>query len=309
MPAVGIDTAKNKIDVAYRGSVRTIARNESSVMQVLDALPRPCQIVIEPTSRYHRMVVEVARGCGHEVRLVETCKFSKYKDSLDLRCSNDKKVALALERYAEKEWDAIPARVPAPKAMEQLRDLISLRESQLRLKIAFESAQSEFGKAPAKSNLALKAMEASIADLDKKITRIASKNPLYKVLLNMDGVGPVSAPVLVWLFEAHDFKDVDELIAFVGLDVRIRESGKFKGHRKLSKRGWPVIRKYGYCMANAMRSIDDLKPLFEKYDKRGMRAKATNMIVFRKLLRAAFAIAKHGEQYDRATFLKPRKTS
>lgn len=309
MPAVGIDIAKNKIDIAFNGSVRTVSRSEGSMMQVLDALPHPCNIALEPTSRYHRVVVEAARACGHEVRLVETCKFSKYKESLDLRCSNDKKVALALERYAEKEWDKLPARLPASKEMESLRDLISLRESQVRQKVAVEAAMSEYGKAPAKCEAVVDAFEKCIADLDRRIHRIASKSRYYALFVKMDGVGRVSAPVLVWLFGAHDFKDVDELIAFVGLDVRIRESGKYKGARKLSKRGWPVIRKYGYCMAGSLRTSKEMKPLFERYENRGLKAKATNMIVFRKILRAAFALVRHGVQYDRATFLKPGKVS
>ncbi len=49
---------------------------------------------------------------------------------------------------------------------------------------------------------------------------------LYSRLLEMDGVGPATAAALVWLLGSRRFATPDRAVAFAGLDVRVRESGR-----------------------------------------------------------------------------------
>ena len=46
------------------------------------------------------------------------------------------------------------------------------------------------------------------------------------------GIGPINAAALVAIFHRGVFSKSDAFIAFMGLDVRVRESGYFKGKRK-----------------------------------------------------------------------------
>jgi transposase len=61
------------------------------------------------------------------------------------------------------------------------------------------------------------------------------------------GVGPLTAPAIVATYHRRQFRNDDAFIAFMGMDVRIRESGRFRGrqhsHRQpyqlaLRERGW-----------------------------------------------------------------------
>lgn len=56
-------------------------------------------------------------------------------------------------------------------------------------------------------------------------------------------VGPLTALAMVAAYRRGRFRSVDAFIAFMGLDVRIRESGQFRGRRKLTKNGEPELRR------------------------------------------------------------------
>src|SRR5699024_7864388 len=52
----------------------------------------------------------------------------------------------------------------------------------------------------------------------------------------IEGVGLLKATALVMGFLRGEFRNSDAFIAFLGLDVRVRDSGKQRQRRKLSKR-------------------------------------------------------------------------
>jgi len=58
---------------------------------------------------------------------------------------------------------------------------------------------------------------------------------------------------LIRAYHRGAFASRDTFIAFLGLDVRRRESGYFKGKRKLTKRGPVELRRLLYCAAKPAR--------------------------------------------------------
>ncbi len=69
------------------------------------------------------------------------------------------------------------------------------------------------------------------------------------LLRSIPGVGPLTALVLVEAYYSGHFSHRDPFIAFLGLDVRSKDSGKFKGRRKLSKCGSAEARRLLYNAA------------------------------------------------------------
>ena len=57
------------------------------------------------------------------------------------------------------------------------------------------------------------------------------------------GIGPLSALALTATFHQGTCRSADALIAFMGMDVRVRQSGRWKGKRKLTKKGDPEVRR------------------------------------------------------------------
>jgi Transposase IS116/IS110/IS902 family len=96
----------------------------------------------------------------------------------------------------------------------------------------------------------------------------------------------------------------DALIAFVGFDPRPRESGKYRGKRKLSKRGDPEIRRLGYMAAKTFARLEIGQPLYERYRQRGFSATATYVILIlaRKILHLAHALVTKNTFFDAKIF-------
>ena len=75
------------------------------------------------------------------------------------------------------------------------------------------------------------------------------------------GVGPLTAVAMVATFHRGEFQSVDAFIAFMGLDVRVRDSGKFKGRRKLTKKGDSELRRLLYNMRRSQfRTLNGPRP-------------------------------------------------
>lgn len=305
MTNIGNDVALEWVDFGVNGKVTRIKRTQQDLVHAFNKYPKGSRVLLEPTGRYHRLVVECARKAGHEVKLVDPYAFSLYRRSLSPRASTDKICALLLARFAEKEWERVPEYKPLSKCLQRLKDLLEMRETQTQIRVALEQSMAEAKGLPSSSKRALRGLEQAVRDIELQIFTIVKSDPLFAEFKAMDGVGDLNAAALVWLFRAFSFANSDQVVAFVGLDVRVRESGKFIGQRKLTKRGPRLMRRLLYCAANSLRRTEHFKPLFAKFHAKGIRTRGVNSIVSRRILRAAFQIACNGARYDRAKFYTP----
>jgi transposase len=102
------------------------------------------------------------------------------------------------------------------------------------------------------------------------------------------------------LGEVERFQRSDQVVAYAGLDVTVRESGKWKGQRKLSKRGSGELRRTLYL--TAMRCVRQEDSAFGAYYRalsaRGLQGKAALMAVMRKMLVVAYHLLRRGDCYD-----------
>ncbi|HEX4206329.1 MAG TPA: transposase [Ktedonobacteraceae bacterium] len=118
----------------------------------------------------------------------------------------------------------------------------------------------------------------------------------------MGGFGPKTVAVLrAELGDAQRFARTDEVIAYGGMDIEIKESGLWKGQAKLSKRGSGLLRRMLYMAA--LRSISLEGSAFGAYYQRlvarGLKKGSALMAVMRKMLAVAAHLLRHeGEKFD-----------
>ena len=96
------------------------------------------------------------------------------------------------------------------------------------------------------------------------------------------------------------FQRSAQVVAYAGLDVTVRESGKYKGQRKLSKRGSGELRRTRSLAA--MRCVRREGSAFGAYYQalgaRGLKGNAALVAVMRKMLVVAYHLLKSGEPDD-----------
>ena len=88
------------------------------------------------------------------------------------------------------------------------------------------------------------------------------------------------------------------MLAFAGCEPRIRESGKWKGQSKVSKRGSGQLRLALYLIANTIRMNDDyFRAVYDEKIKTKHHSVAL-FYVIRKLLEVLCSLHRSGRKYS-----------
>ena len=120
-------------------------------------------------------------------------------------------------------------------------------------------------------------------------------------LLGVPEFGPTTVAVLrAELGDLTRFTRIDQVVAYVGLDLQVKQSGKWKGQTKLSKHGSGRVRRILYLAA--LRSIH-LEPspfgaYYQRLVARGMKKGMAVVAVMRKMLIVAVHLIQTEERYD-----------
>jgi transposase len=140
-------------------------------------------------------------------------------------------------------------------------------------------------------------LESQVAELDQEIDRRYGQLDAY--LLTIPGLGPTTAPAIyAEIGDISRFTDSDQLVALVGVDPQLHQSGQTAGQTKMSKRGSPSLRR---AMWHAALTASRLDPMFQAiYDrqrKRGKHHLVALSHVANKLTRVIYSVLKGQRAY------------
>lgn len=119
------------------------------------------------------------------------------------------------------------------------------------------------------------------------------------VLTSIPGIGDWLATVLLAeMGNATRFRSGDALIAYAGLDPRVKQSGAMLRTGRLTKRGSPHLRWALCCAANGSRKFDpELRAFYERKRAEGKRHTAALCATARKLTYRVHAVLRRGTPY------------
>lgn len=143
--------------------------------------------------------------------------------------------------------------------------------------------------------------QSNLEHLQEEIEQLLTDDPRAKGLLAVAEFGPMTVAALrAELGELDRFARMDQVVAYAGMDLQIKQSGKWKGQTKLSKRGSGRLRRILYLAA--LRSIRlQASPFGQYYHRlveRGMKKGMAVVAVMRKLLIVAAHLIQTQEDYD-----------
>src|SRR5216684_814709 len=142
---------------------------------------------------------------------------------------------------------------------------------------------------------------ANLAQVEHELDQLLDRDQGASNLKSTPEFGRKTVAVLrAELGDVTRFQRVDQVVAYVGLDLQVRQSGQWKGQVKLSKRGSGRVRRVLYMAA--LRSIRLPASAFGAYYRRligrGMKARDALMAVMRKMLIVAYHLLRSNETYD-----------
>ena len=147
-----------------------------------------------------------------------------------------------------------------------------------------------------------------LQDLQEKIARVESRiRDRYQViesqLKSITGIGAIVGPVI--LSELGDLdrfrgnKPAKKILAMAGLDPRVRDSGKFKGHRRMSKRGSRSLRTALFQAASMARlHSPGFGAIYERQKAKGKHHYVAVSHVARKMVEVIWAVHKSDRPFS-----------
>ena len=296
---VGIDVAKYTLEwsAGPEGRIQH-TRNEPRLiaalvrtMVVLD----PERIVIESTGGYERRLVAKLAEAGLPVVVVNPRRVRSFGEGMGFLAKTDAIDARLLALFGEK---ARPPLRPILQGTDRLLADLVARRRQLVGMIVAEKNRKDTAPAAVQRTIepVLRTLQKLVRQLEQRIDAMLRQDPdrgeLLALLQTVPGVGPAVARTLLIDLPELGHLGRREIASLVGVAPFARDSGTFRGARRI-RGGRASVRTALYLAAmTASRFNPTLAELYQRLRQAGKPPKLAFIAVARKLLVALNAIAR-----------------
>lgn len=301
---VGIDVAKDRLDVAVLGDRQTVqVDNTQKGINELVAWTQelePELIVVEATGGYQRTVVEGLFEAGLAVAVVNPARVRQFARACGLLAKTDKLDAQVLAEFgqrvqprryegrseAEKELSALLVR------RRQLEEMLKAEQS--RLRTVHQSLKSSVERIMA-------CLKEEKKLLDEQICRFMQEREVWQeqgeILSSAPGVGVVTTATLLADLPELGKLDRKQIAALVGVAPMNFDSGKKRGYRK-TKGGRGDVRSVLYMSTLVATRYNPLiRAQYQQLLKRGKVKKVALTACMRKFLTILNAMMRDGKPF------------
>lgn len=271
------------------------------------------------------------------MRLAQPKRAKSFLESIQARAKTDRLDSKGLALYAlAHELPPYPLKTPMA---EQLDQLLCARRGLSQAIASLEARRRELPHAAPWLEESISSLKQQRKELDKQIVQVPqtadttattsalpqtalpqvdppletdppthaspavanySYAALIKELQRVPGFGPVVASTVVSRLTSRHFSNADKFVAYIGMDIAIKQSGNSKGNGGLTKQGDAELRRVLYLAAQAsLRATDS--PFREQYERervKGLSSTAALCAVARKMARLCWSLVTSGQTYD-----------
>jgi len=295
---VGIDVSKDHVDVHVRPDVTVFActTDPGGLADLVNRLAplQPHLVAMEASGGYEAVVAAALAEAGLPVAIVNPRQVRKFAGAIGRLAKTDAIDAGVIAHFA----DAIrPAPKPMPDAlMLRLRELLARRrqlvlminaEKQRLAKAADKLAQRSF-------KTILRSLEAERARIDRAIDTLIEDSPLFcarqDLLKSVPGIGDVVARTLIVELPELGTVDRHQIAALAGVAPMNRDSGRYRGKRRIQGGRVEVRAPLFMACLVAIRHNPPLRRFYQRLREAGKPARLALVAVMRKLLTTLNAI-------------------
>lgn len=300
---IGVDVAKDELVIASSrsGECLTVSNSKQAIGAYLKSLSGPVAIAIEATNVYHLEFVEQAYRRGHTVHLIDGYRLKRYRESIGGRAKTDVSDAKLLLRYLTHEQEELRPWSPPPEGYHQVQGLLRRRAVLVQAQTTLRQSLQGMPELRATTAALLRKMQQVDRLILKRLRDAVARlgwMPDVRRCAAIEGIGPLSSIALAMLYRRGHFNSADAYIAFMGMDVRVRDSGQSQGRRKLTKKGDPELRRLLYMAAMTACRSSTWKPFYQRALARGLTRIQALVALARKLARIAFALFRNQSVYQ-----------
>lgn len=266
-------------------------------------------ITTEPTGIYHENLAYSLYEKGYKLHLVLPNQAKMFAESLGMKLKTDKVDAKALARMgAERKmrvWQPISKYLRNLKSLT--REYKQRTEQQTQVKNQLHALKNSYNPNPVAIKRTqelinfiqgqIKSIYKDIKNFIKKDRKLAHK---IDIITSINGIGLLSAAIVVAETDGFaQFTNAKQLQSYAGYDVSIKQSGKWSGKVKISKKGNSAIRAALYMPATtAIKHNKVFKAFNQRLLEKGKNSMVANAAVQRKLLVLIFTLWKNDTYFD-----------
>jgi transposase len=302
---VGIDVSKAKLDISDGRQRWQDANDADGISELVKKLKElaPTLIVLESTGGYERLALGELYLAGLPVARVNPGRVREFAKSIGRLGKTDRLDADLLAMYAEKIRPA--ATKLASEEEQQLNALVNRRRQLIEMRVA---EKNRLGMAPKKLHDGINShidwLSDEIARIEDELNDFIQKTPLWleknELLRSVPGVGKITAFTLLVDLPELGQLDRKEIAALVGVAPFNRDSGRWRGKRRICG-GRSAVRCTLYMATlTAVRSNPVIKPFYDQLVQRGKEKKVALVACMRKLLTILNAMLRSNEVWNPA---------
>ena len=295
----GIDTAKDKLDIAVHGSLRTLkVANDQKGWGKLVRFLKELGIVragIEATGGYEQGVTRHLRKAGIDVLVLQPQQVKFYAAFKKIRVKNDKSDARLIAACTS---ECQSRGIPDERLADLAGDLTFLEQIEEEL-TAWKCRLENAGNDRVRAEIKAKIKEYS-ANRDKEISRIinilktfADLGRRYELVYSVPGIGERTAIAIIIRMPEIGTLSREQAASLAGLAPFDDDSGKRKGPRAIAGgRGRLRRSLYAAAMPAAFHWNPALHDLYGRLTDKGRAHRSALTACARKLLIYANAVVR-----------------
>lgn len=288
---VGIDVAKEKLDLAVLGEFRVSQISNDSVgianlvSQMLERKPE--LIVVEATGGYQRAVVQGLFEAGLPVAVVNPLRVRQYARACGKMAKTDRIDALVLAEFGKQVQ---PRRFEAQSEAGRYLEALLVRRKQVEGMLKAEKNRLRTVHQALRTSIEamIDHLKAEMRQLEAEVRKCMDEQECWKekreILVSAPGIGVVTTATLLAELPELGKMDRKKIAALVGVAPMNFDSGKKHGYRK-TKGGRADVRSVLYMATLVATRYNPLiKAQYEHLVVRGKLKKVALTACMRKFL-------------------------
>ena len=289
---LGCDVSKKSITFfdSRTKKISTVPNTRADLKAFLNSYGSDCLAVCEPTGNHEAVLLDLADGKVpiHRADLMKVKSFIRSYGTLG---KTDEIDARALAQYGEERWKNLALWALPDKKRVQLRALVRRREELVVMRTAEKNRSQAAGLSREIATCIermLRMLEKEIERMDKAIEKLidSSKelNHTIQAMESLAGIGKVTAANLLALLPELGTLPRKQITALAGLAPHPRDSGEYKGYRKI-RGGRKEIKRLLFLPAlSAIRHDPGLKEYYRRQLLAGKKKLSVISAVMAKII-------------------------
>jgi len=309
---IGVDVSKHTFDACFADgeTVRSFPNTERGVStflrtcQTLSANHSQLIIGFESTSHYHYLLAMRTKEKGYQPILINPLITNKYSQR-NIRKTKTDKLDATVIRYCTLQGEGYPftetAETLTLKQLVRERQYLSDLKNILHLRHDSTIAKSQAVKQaiPSVSPDIITSVEQKMKEIEKQLKQY--HQPTQTLLQSIPGVGPLtSAACISEIQDIQRFKEPKHLIAFIGTDPKVHQSGSsIDKYRRISKRGNKILRTRLYNATSvAVQRPNQFQTYFKKKKDQGKPFRVALIATANKMARVIHSVWTNNRPYQ-----------